>query len=123
MTRDENTKCHAIIHSASVAAAGGGALPIPGPDTIPITVAQIGMVVSLGQVFDKALTELEAKDFIGTFSAALSGRLIAKGLTTWIPGLGTAINAAVAGLLTEWIGWYAAEQFDKEREVLDAVKN
>ena len=48
MTRYEKKKCHAIIHGASVAAAGGGALPILGLDTIQITGAQITMVISLG---------------------------------------------------------------------------
>ena len=114
MTKKENNKCHEYIHAASLAAAGGGALPIPGPDTIPITAAQITMIISLGQVFGKPITEAAAEAIISSFAAAGIGRLIAKGLLVFVPG-GTFINAGVAAMLTEWIGWWAAEQFDKER--------
>ena len=55
MTDDERKKCHAIIHTASVAAAaiGGGLVQLPGSDTVLITAIQVGMVIGLGAVFGR----------------------------------------------------------------------
>ena len=52
MPKEQWNKCHAIIHGASGGAGAAGAIPLPLADTIPITGAQIGMIVSLGKVFD-----------------------------------------------------------------------
>ena len=116
MTSDENTKCHAIIHTAAAAtAAVGGGLPIPGADAIPITATQITMCISLAKVFDKILTEEAATILLGSFTTAAWGKLISQALTGWIPGVGNIINAGTAAGLTEAIGWAIAKKFDKER--------
>ena len=48
MPKELKKKCQVAIHSATAAAAAAGAIPIPMSDAIPITAAQIGMVVALG---------------------------------------------------------------------------
>lgn len=117
MTSTENSKCSAIIHTASVACAavGGGLAQIPGSDAIPITAAQVTMIISLGSVFGKTITETAAKALIKSLAGAAVGRLASQVLVGWIPGLGNAINASTAAGITETLGWKAAKKFDRER--------
>ena len=117
MTSDERTKCHGIIHTATATcgALGGGMAQLPMADAIPLTAIQVTMIVSLGKVFGKAITETTAKALIKSLGGAAVGRLISQVLVGWIPGLGNAINAGTAISITETLGWKAAEKFDKER--------
>ena len=48
MPDDLKSKCAAVIHTATTAAAAAGIIPIPMADTIPITAAQITMIIGLG---------------------------------------------------------------------------
>ncbi len=53
LPKDLYNKCNVIIHGASVAcgAVGAGLAQLPCADAVPITTAQVGMIVALGQVF------------------------------------------------------------------------
>ena len=118
MNADEKSKCGRIIHTASVAAGGigfGGSL-LPGSDTIPITAIQIGLIISLGAVFGREITETAAKSLIGGFIAATTGRTISQFIVGWIPGIGQIINAVTGGSITEALGWYVAKRFAEEAE-------
>ena len=116
MTDDEKTKCHAIIHTATVAAGGVGTglAQLPGSDTIPITAIQVGLVISLGAVFGMEITKSVATSIVGGFLSAASGRFISQILVGWIPGIGNIINAGTAVAITETLGWKVANDFAKE---------
>ncbi|MBQ7215192.1 MAG: hypothetical protein IJS39_04330 [Synergistaceae bacterium] len=123
MTDSQRAKCHGIIHTASAAAAaaGGGMAQLPGSDAIPITAAQITMIISLGAVFDIPVSKAAAKSILYGFVGAASGRLVSQMLVGWIPGLGNAINATTAASITEGLGWKVADKFDREaRQKIDA---
>ena len=109
MTNSENSKCHAIIHSAAVAAGaiGAGLAQIPLSDNLLIMPIQIGMVTSLGNVFGKSLTESTIKSLIASASQSLLG---------WIPLLGNAINASTAFTLTEVIANNFADEAEQENK-------
>ena len=64
MPKELEKKCHIAIHSATAASAAAGAIPIPMSDAIPITAAQIGMVIALGKAFDITLSEAAAKSIL-----------------------------------------------------------
>ena len=117
MNSDEKLKCNAIIHTASAACAGvgGGMAQLPGSDAIPITAAQVAMVISLGKVFDISVTEAAAKALISGLAGAAFGRFVSQVLVGWIPGFGNAINAATAAGITETLGWKVADHFEKQR--------
>ena len=117
MTNEENSSCHAIIHTATAACAavGGGLAQLPGSDAIPITAAQVTMIISLGKVFGKTVTETAAKALIKSLAGAAVGRLVSQFALGWIPGLGNVINASTAAGITETLGWNVAKQFDRER--------
>ena len=118
MTSDQKSKCNAIIHTASVAAAGAGAglAQIPGSDNAVITPIQLTMTISLGKVFDIDLSESAAKAALGSVAASTLGRTVSQVLLGWIPGIGNAINATTAAGLTEAMGWALADDFSKQYE-------
>ena len=117
MTSNEHAKCSAIIHttSAAVATIGGGLAQIPGSDMIPITAAQVGMIISLGSVFGKSITETAAKALVKSLAGASVGRLISQVALWCLPGVSNAVNASTAAGITERLGWKAAKKFDLER--------
>lgn len=114
MPRGLKKKCHIVIHEATVAAAAAGGIPIPMSDAIPISAAQITMIIRLGRVFDIALSEAAAKTIIGVTMAQQAGRAVFTNLLKAIPGgniVGGVIGAATAALLTEALGWIVADDF------------
>ena len=114
MTDAQKKQCHAIIHTASVAAAGVGAgfAQVPGSDNALITPIQLTMTISLGKVFGKSLSESSAKAALGSVAASTIGRTVSQVLVGWIPGVGNAINASTAAGITESLGWLLAKEFE-----------
>ncbi|MCI9428395.1 MAG: GTP-binding protein [Eubacterium sp.] len=115
MPKELEKKCHIAIHSATAASAAAGAIPIPMSDAIPITAAQIGMVIALGKAFDITLSEAAAKSIMGVGLAQQAGRTVASGVLKMIPGVGTIVGgivgASTAAALTEALGWIIADDF------------
>ncbi len=116
MSENNRTKCHAIIHSASIAAgvAGAGLCWLPMSDSIPISAAQITMAISLGKVFGIKLSKSAAKAAVAAAAATAAGRSVSQLATFWIPFANLAINASTAVGLTEFIGWTLATEFAEQ---------
>ncbi len=116
MTPDQEAKCHGIIHSASVAAAGIGAglAQIPVSDNALITPIQLAMTISLGAVFGVELTKSAAQASVASATAATVGRGFSQVLVGWIPIIGNVINATTAATITEAIGWLLANEFAEQ---------
>ncbi len=120
MTESQIAKCNAAIHTASVASGAAGAVPIPVADAIPITAAQVTMVLALGKIFDQELTDSAAKGIIGAAASTFIGRNVVK----LIPVAGWIASAAVAAGVTEAIGWTVAVDFAKTaRKEWDRKRN
>ena len=117
MKDSQLAQCHKIIHTAMAAAAavGGGLAQIPAADVVPITAAQITMIIYLGAVFDIPVSQALAKALLKGFKGAVIGRFLAQ-ILRFIPVFGNVINASIAGVITEKIGWAAAEKFDKDAQ-------
>ena len=111
LTSKQGVLCHAIIHSAAIACSAMAFLPIPVADTIPITSAQIAMVIGLGKVFKNKITKSDAQILLRTAAAPLVGRTLAKTVFVFVPGIGWVINGAIAGTITEILGWIIANDF------------
>ena len=115
MPKELEKKCKIAIHTATTAAAAAGAIPIPMSDAIPITAAQIGMIVSLGKVFGITLSQAAAKSIAGVALTQQAGRALVANLLKAIPGagtiLGSVISASTAVALTEALGWIVADDF------------
>lgn len=120
MTEDQIVKVNAAIHTASVASGAAGAIPIPIADAVPITAAQVTMVLALGKIFDQELTDAAAKGIIGAAASTFIGRNVVK----LIPVAGWIASAAVAAGVTEAIGWTVAVDFAKNaRKEWDRKRN
>lgn len=116
MTEDQRIKCHAIIHSASTAAGavGAGLAQLSVADNIVIVPIQVGMVIALGNIFNKHLTDSVANGMVLGSAGTFVGRAISQVFFCWIPGIGNAINASTAAGITEVIGWSITDKFDKD---------
>lgn len=122
MTAEEKSKCHKIIHSAAVSAAGVGAgmAQLPGADVPIIVGIEVTMTIALGGVFGVSLTESTAKSIVLSTAGTIAGRGISQGLIGWMPGLGNLINASTAFGVVEALGWAIANDFaNKENRYLD----
>jgi uncharacterized protein (DUF697 family) len=111
--------CHAIIHPIAAACAVVAFIPIPVADAIPITGAQISMVIGLAKVFDHKISILDAQALLKTLAAPLAGRALAKNALIFLPGVGWGINGAVAGIITEILGWTVANDFATNNTLTD----
>ena len=110
MTQKQLGACNGIIHTAAAASGAAGVIPIPVADAIPITAAQVTMVVSLGKTFGVTITESAAKSIIAAAAATFVGRTVVK----LIPVAGWIASGVVAAGVTEAIGWIAAVDFAKQ---------
>lgn len=123
MPKEIEKKCHVAIHTATAAAATAGTFPIPMSDAVPISIAQVAMVVSLGKAFGISLTESVARSIINVTIAQQAGRAIFSNVLKAIPGAGTVIGGIVGGLtaavLTEALGWIVADDFYRISEGKD----
>ena len=117
MAPEVKSKCQIAIHSATAAAAAAGALPIPMSDAIPITTAQIVMVVAIGNAFGVSISQSVAKSLIGLTIAQQAGRAVVSNILKAVPSVGTVaggvIGATTAAALTEALGWLIADDFQR----------
>lgn len=109
MTEDQIVKCNITIHTATVAAGASGAIPIPVADAIPMSVAQLTMVIALGRIFGQKITESAAKGILGAAASTFVGRELFK----FIPVVGWITSAGIAAGVTEAVGWTVAVDFAK----------
>ncbi len=116
MNSEQNTKCHAIIHSAAAAAAGGNVVPVPGLGVAADTLAMTTMVMSLASVFGRSIPENVAK---GMAIVALKRTLlkqplkvVTKELSKFIPFLGSVVAPAVSAALIEAAGWQIVNEIE-----------
>lgn len=109
--RDKKSKAIAIIGGATVSAGTAAAVPIPLSDAIIITPIQVGMIASLAGLY--GLNKEQLKHQALPLVARTVGMITASSLAKLIPGLGSAVNATVAVLITGALGWFTQDQFEK----------
>jgi uncharacterized protein (DUF697 family) len=104
-----SAKARVVIHGSALAAAavGGGLAQIPASGSLVITPIQISMIIALGSLHGKTLDKSAALGVLAAAYGPCVGRTVSQLLIGWIPGVGNAINAATAFVITESIGWAA----------------
>ena len=112
------SKCAAIIHSSSAAAAavGAGLAQIPVADSTILVPIQTAMITAIGKIYGLQLTETMCESLSATQLSSMAGKALAKTLVSWIPGIGNAINGAVAASITEGLGWLVVDSFEKQKQ-------
>lgn len=101
------------------------ATPIPVGDIVPITAAQIGMIVTIGYIAGRELTYDSAKEFLVAIGvnigAAFVLREAARALVKFVfPGGGLLISAGVAAAGTWAIGEAAIAYFIEGKSIEEA---
>ena len=109
---EKKKRAQAAIATATVAATGEGAVPIPFSDCALLIPTQIGMIASITVIFgfnvNKSILTAFLSSTLGAGGATLLGKTVVSNLVKLIPGVGTiaggAISAATAGVLTAALG-------------------
>ena len=102
----------AAIATATLAAAGEGAAPIPFSDCALLIPTQVSMIVSITVIFgfdvNKSIIAALLSSTIGSSGATLLGKTIVANIAKLIPGAGTvaggAISSATASVITAALG-------------------
>lgn len=109
---EKKKRAQAAIATATLAATGEGAAPIPFSDCALLIPTQLGMIVSITVIFgfdvNKSILTAFLSSTLGTGGTTLLGKTVVSNLVKLIPGVGTvaggAISAATAGVLTAALG-------------------
>ena len=109
---EKKKRAQAVIASATAAAVGEGAAPIPFSDCALLIPTQIGMIASITVIFrfdvNKSILVAFLSSTLCAGGATLLGKTVVSNLAKFIPGVGTvdggAISAATAGMLTAALG-------------------
>ena len=109
---EKKKRAQAAIATATLAAAGEGAAPIPFSDCALLIPTQLGMIASITVIFgfdvNKSILTAFLSSTLGSGGATLLGKTVVSNLVKLIPGVGTiaggAISVATAGVLTAALG-------------------
>ena len=119
LTKEERKKEAAkIIRKAATSAATASALGglIPGGSLgveALLTGVSVAMVVKLGGLFGRSITETAAHNILTVVSRMAVGKLALNSVLTWIPGVASAAGAAISFTFHETAGWLVYEGFEK----------
>ncbi|MGA9666702.1 MAG: hypothetical protein WBQ69_09670 [Gallionella sp.] len=108
-----NQRVHGIIHSASIACAGGLS-QVPESHSAAIVPIQTTMIVAIAAEHGIEITSAAAADLLLKFAETVRSRQLPVGrqaLVGWVPGIDNATNDSKAAALTEAIGWAANTHF------------
>ncbi|MCF7823501.1 MAG: 50S ribosome-binding GTPase [Candidatus Marinimicrobia bacterium] len=105
-----------IVFSTATLCAGIAATPIPVADILPITSAQVGMIISIAYLAGRQLDRENAKTFLTAIGINVgAGYLVRESVRAIVkfvfPGAGNAVSAAMAFAGTAGIGKAAAAYF------------
>lgn len=110
---DEKKRCaQAAVATAAAASVGEGAAPIPFSDCALLIPTQLTMIVAITVIFgfdvNKSILTTLISSTIGTGGATVLGKTVVSNILKFIPGAGTGIGAAIsastAGLITTALG-------------------
>lgn len=109
--RDKAIKAKAIVATAVAAAGTAGAIPIPLSDAAVLVPIQITMIATLAGLY--GLREEAVKQAALPFVAKMVGMFAASSILKLVPGLGSVVNATVAGALTGAMGCFVRCSFEE----------
>lgn len=102
----QKAEAQGIVHAFSLTSAGIAAAmaQMPGFDEAALAANDIAMAIAICKTYGLTLKKSIATTIIAPIMGnAMGVKLFSKALT-WFPGAGNALNAAVAGSVTEFIG-------------------
>lgn len=116
MNDTQHNQCHAIIHTAAIAAASGNAVPVPGLGLAADTAALAWMAMDLARVFGQSISanvgKAMAVEALRKTLLQQPLKFVGKELGKLVPFFGTALAATVSAGLVEATGWALAYDMD-----------
>lgn len=114
-----------IIGSTATITSGIAATPIPVADLLPITGAQIAMIMGVAHISGKKLSRSTAKEFLVALGANVGGGLVLREISRGLiklmfPAAGSVVSAGVAFAGTWAIGEAAVAYFIEKRSIDEA---
>ncbi len=100
----KDKKAQQIIYAAAGSAAAAAVVPVPLADAVVISGIQAAMIVSLARLYGLELTLSTAGGLAASALAGVAGPLAVQQLTKFIPGVGSVIGPAFAGVITLAMG-------------------
>jgi len=121
----QTSMARTVIASTATICAGIAATPMPVGDIIPITTAQIGMIVTIGYISGRELSYDAAKEFLAAIGANVGAAFVlreaARALAKIVfPGAGNVVSAGVAFAGTWGIGEAAIAYFIQGKSIEEA---
>jgi uncharacterized protein (DUF697 family) len=107
---ERKRKATAIIGASVALATGVGATPIPITDAALLIPIQTAMIASLAALYGVGKGAI--RHAVLPFVARVVGVYTSSSLLKLLPGLGSVVNAAVAGTITGALGRYTQMQFE-----------
>jgi uncharacterized protein (DUF697 family)/predicted GTPase len=107
---ERKRKATAIIGASVALATGVGATPIPVADAALLIPIQTAMIASLAALYGVGKGAI--RHAVLPFLARIVGVYTSSSLLKLLPGLGSVVNAAVAGTITGALGRYTQMQFE-----------
>lgn len=109
---EKKLRAQAAVATATIAAAGEGAAPIPFSDCALLIPTQLTMIASITVIFgfdvNKSILAAFLTSTLGTGGATLLGKTVVANIVKFIPGIGSAaggaISAGTAGVITAALG-------------------
>ncbi|MCL2332715.1 MAG: hypothetical protein FWC54_04420, partial [Actinomycetia bacterium] len=116
----KRTQAGYLIHGASAIAGTVGAVPIPIADAIPISAAQISMIVGLGRLYGEMNIP---KTAVAGMTAAIAASMAGRQFVKLIPGAGSVVGAGTAIAITEALGWFVVINLERGKSIEDIAKD
>lgn len=118
-------KCHQTIHSASLTAAIIGCSPIPFSDAFLLVPVQITMMARLHKIFGQSWTKSLAKSMSKELIVVGLGKSAVGNIMKIVPAVGTVtgavVNASVASVITEALGWVTVKMLNDGEDLFDQL--
>jgi predicted GTPase/uncharacterized protein (DUF697 family) len=116
-----------LVGSTATVCAGIAAIPIPVADIIPITAAQIGMIMGIGYIAGREMSKESSKEFLIAMGVNVGTGFVlreaARALIKFVfPGIGEMVSAGVAFAGTWGIGAAAIAYFIDGKSIEDSKK-
>ncbi|MEY8446029.1 YcjF family protein [Enterococcus ratti] len=125
ITKETRKNCHQIIHAASLTAAIVGCSPIPFSDAFLLVPVQLTMMARLHKLFGQTWSEGLGKSVSKELMAVSLGKSTVGNIVKLVPAVGTvsgaAINAAVASVITESLGWTTVKMLNDGEDIFEQI--
>lgn len=126
ISRYKEDKVRAWVRGAAIAAAGIGAIPLPGADIVPLTSLQVALCLKIAYIYNCQINKGDVMNLISSTVTGLVGRTIFREGIKFLGDLfgpvtatvSAGVAAAIAGSMTWGLGW-AANAYYKSGMTID----